>query len=485
MDQPKINLLQPQAPLSQPNHRSRSHHPRRLLRRAGIVIFVVLVGLFISNVVIPGVRLSQSVGQASVWEQVTHLIASGNRQLNGGENDRINVLLMGIGGQGHEGPLLTDSLLLVSIQPSTGRAALISIPRDLFIPYPDGFWRKINEVYNEGEATEPGNGGAVATRTVSKVLGVDIPYFAVADFGGFKRIVDQLGGVHITIDQSFADPSYPKDDESGYKTVTFEAGGQWLNGTDALAYARSRHGTNGEGSDFARAKRQQKLLLAIKDRILSSNVLFNPITINNLVGEFGANIRTNIESWELFAFADLARHVNTEQITRTAISADPDGVLAEGTSNAGAYILSPRGGDFNLIHQMVRNVFGQRDSALEPTRVMIENGTFSPETLAKAVADAKRLGFVVVGTRAAANRPVANTTLIDYTNGGKPTSKAALRMLFQPTIMTNAMPTWLQPIANDYTGKPAAATSPLLSQTDADFVVTIGGDNLSPTLPRK
>lgn len=477
MDHPKINLLHqrfpepPAKPLSPPR-------ARRLLRRTGLVVTVVLVGLFVANVVVPGVRLSQSVGQASVWVQLQHLVGSGSRHLQGENDDRINVLIMGIGGTGHEGPLLTDTLLLASIQPSTGRAALISIPRDFYIPYPNGTWHKINEVYVHGETQNPGRGAAAATQTVANTLGVTIPYYLVVDFQGFKQVVDHLGGVYVSVDQAFTDPTYPKDDEIGIKTVSFKAGGQWMNGTTALEFARSRHGTNGEGSDFARSKRQQKILLAVKDRILSSNVLLNPVTINKLVGELGDNVDTNVESWELWSFADLARRINTEQITRTALSADPDGVLVEGTSAGGAYILSPRGGDFSIIERMVQNVFGQRDTALEPTRLFIENGTFSEAVLTKAVADAKRLGFIVVGTRNAATRPASTTTLMDYTNGGKLTSQATLRLSFQPATTTTAVPPWLQPLANDYTGTADKTNTP---PKETDFVLTLGTDKLIAT----
>lgn len=473
MTQPKINLINPETPLAhQDSERPRR---RRYVAMAAIIIVIVAGTFFTTNILIPSIKISRNFGVKGFWEQIKHLTFSRDRELQGQENDRINILLLGVGGQGHNGPYLTDTIILTSIQPSTGRTALLSIPRDLSIPYPDGGWRRINEAYSIGQTQMNGQGGEFSLKTISTVLGIQIPYYAVVDFNGFKKVIDELGGIRVMTDRSFTDRAFPTMDEK-VQTVSFVAGWQWFDGKRALQFARSRHGDNNEGSDFARAKRQQKVLLAVKDRILASQTLLNPITINRLASNLGDNLKTNMEPWEIITLYSLANKINTERIVRASLDAAPGGFLTEAIGENGAYLLQPKGGDFSQVQRLAQNIFTEPEATLEPARIEVQNGTSMPGLAADAAEKLERLGFTVTGIRNADNRPIAETTVYDLTNGAKPSSLATVRVLFNAKV-ASTVPDWLS--SGAATIDPSIDERPPAPkpQSNADFIIIIGADS--------
>jgi LCP family protein required for cell wall assembly len=332
----------------------------------------------------------------------------------------------------------------------------------------------VNEIYVFGQQTTAGRGGEVAAEIVGTVSGLRIPYYAVVDFNGFRQLVDDLGGVRVLVERAFTDHAFPTSDD-GVRTVSFAAGWQWLSGEEALRFARSRHGGNGEGSDFARARRQQKVLLALKDRILSSRVLLNPITVNALVTRFQGSVTTNLEPWELVTLYRLSQRINTERIVRASLDTTPGGLLVEATGVDGAYLLQPRGGSYAAVQERAAQLFDDTPTSLEPTRVEVLNGTDVAGLAADVAAKLERTGFTVVGVRNAEQRPVADTVIYDLTNGGKPTSLAALRVMFDADV-ARRIPPWLLPSAETLDPRAAAFTGPTL-QSAADFVIIIGTDH--------
>lgn len=477
MHNPKINLLKEisidDSSLS-PLHHRKSRWRRRLLLGA-LFLFVALVILFIVNIVIPGIRLSASLGSSNFLTQLQHLAFSRDRDIAGENEDRINILLMGIGGAGHDGPLLTDTIIIASVQPSTGKASLISLPRDLYIPYPNGSWRKINEAYSLGEGLYPGDGGSFAAETIGSVVGLNLSYYTVVDFNGFEKIIDKIGRVHINVERSFTDHTYPTSDDK-VQTVSFEAGWQWMDGATALRYARSRHGNNGEGSDFARARRQQKILLATKERILSTNVLLNPLTINNLAGQLAGNIETNIEPWELWRLYTIGKNIGGEHVIRLTPDNAPGGLLVSETSLGGAFILQPRSGNFGDIQLAAKNIFSTNGLVQEPPRVSIQNGTNVSGLAANLSTELQRRGYRVVGVTNAEDRTVTQTIIYDYTGGGKQTSLAALRVYLEARVVTS-IPDWLVPSATTLDPNADAYRAPV-SGNRADFLIIIGSDSV-------
>lgn len=477
MADPRVNLLTAEAPAGSPSEPPQPPRRRRAVLLVGVVFFVAVATLLFTNVVVPSVRLSYSFGGAGFWKTLAHLTFSTDRELVGEADDRINLLIMGIGGAGHDGPLLTDTIMLVSIQPSSKRVAFTSIPRDLSIPYPDGSWRRINEAYNLGESLQAGRGGEYAANTIGAVFGTHLPYFVVVDFSGFRKAIDELGGIQVYVDRSFTDSTFPNENEDGgLHTVSFTGGWQWMDGVRALDFARSRHGNNGEGSDFARARRQQKILLAIKDRLLASSVLLNPFTINQLVSDLETHVRTNLEPWEMVSLYRLAGHSANDQVVRASFDDSPNGLLVDTRGADGAFLLAPKNGDFDALQRVVQNIFSTEPAPMALARVEVQNGTNLPGLAATLAKRLEAQGFTVSRIRNADARPIDRTTIYDLTNGGKPDALTALRALIKADVAAT-LPTWLAPSATSLDPTSSQTTSALPS--DADFVIIIGTDNAS------
>ncbi len=298
-----------------------------------------------------------------LFKKLSYLVFRRDLNLEGEKNDRINVLLLGMGGPGHDGPYLTDTIMIASIKPSTNEIALISIPRDFGIPIKNKGVYKINHANSFGETEKPGWGGAYATEVIEDAFDIDIPYYLRLDFTAFEEIIDEVGGVRIEVKKTFTDYQYPAPKEQ-YQTVTFKAGPQTMDGDMALKYARSRHGNNGEGSDFARARRQQEILLALKQKVLSFSTLTNPLRIKKIMDSLEDNLTTNMQFDEIIELAKLARELNTATIRTLVLDSSPNGFLVNATGIDGAFLLSPKSGSFNDINDAIKNIF---DSGAEIT----------------------------------------------------------------------------------------------------------------------
>ncbi len=291
--------------------------------------WLLLVLLFLSVLGVAGFRfLSQTnqifTGNQNLFHRLSNLLISADKPLVGEEEGQISILLLGVGGPGHEGPLLTDTMILANINVKTNEVTLASIPRDFLIDLPGHGLQKLNAAYAYAELDNPGTGGDVILDQMEKLTGLRIPYFALIDFKGFVKAVDDVGGVDITVDRTFTDATYPNYNNGYLPAVTFTKGEEHMNGERALIFARSRHGNNGEGSDFARSERQKKIILALKEK--AANLKLNDLkTLNNLLGDFTNNFRTNLEPYELRRLADLGTHIQENSVY--SFSLDPDNKL--------------------------------------------------------------------------------------------------------------------------------------------------------------
>lgn len=342
-------------------------------------------------------------------QRLTHFVFHKEKTLAGERNDRINILLMGMGGIGHDGPYLTDTIIIASIKPSTGDVAMISIPRDLGVDIPGHGWRKINNANAYGEVDRPGWGGAFATEIVEETFNIDIQYYIRIDFQAFTELIDEVGGLTINVDRAFTDPLFPAPNNE-YQTIRFAAGQQTMNGETALMYARSRHGNNGEGSDFARAARQQKVILALKEKILSFKTLTNPVRINNLMEALDAHVTTNLEFSDIIELVKLAKELDTTNIRKLVLDTSPQGYLQNGYRPDGAFILEPKNGSFDEINQIIENIFeselvvpddtpAQQQPTYSPAIIEVQNGTWRAGMASrmKAVLDGQGLEVTTVG----------------------------------------------------------------------------------------
>ncbi len=208
---------------------------------------------------------------------------------------------MGKGGEGHTAPNLTDTIMTVNFVPQNKHVSILSLPRDLWV---SSIKAKINTAYHYG-------GFKMADESVNLVTGLNINNNIVIDFNIFKEIIDGLGGVDVDVENSFVDNRYPiagnendlcggdKNYSCRYETVKFEKGIVSMNGETALKYVRSRNSQSDEGTDIAREKRQQRLILALKNKVLSPSTLFNVSKIKNLYKIILNNVETDLSNEDL------------------------------------------------------------------------------------------------------------------------------------------------------------------------------------------
>jgi len=243
--------------------------------------------------------------------------------------NRTNFLILGTGGEEHQRLDLTDTIIFVSVNRESADTVMLSLPRDIWL---ESLQTKINAVYHYGEKEKEGGGFVLIKDAVYQILNQPIHYVVLVDFQGFIKMIDLLGGISLKVDRSFDDYRYPipgkERDECGgdpeyrcrYEHLHFEAGRQEMNGETALKFVRSRNAEGEEGTDFARSQRQQKVILALGQKLLSYQFLFSPAKIAELRKTFGDHIKfdTQFNENQLTAFLSLfLRFVRDKKEIRT------------------------------------------------------------------------------------------------------------------------------------------------------------------------
>lgn len=280
--------------------------------------------------------------------------------------ERINVLLVGVDSAPGRTTSLTDTMLVVSLDPATGRSAMISIPRDLYgAPLPDGtpFNQKLNALMATAAsdpATYPLGGVGTLKATVGELLGAPIHYFAAINLLGFKQAIDAVGGVEITVDRPVADPTY--FDEFGQQTGFYiDPGTYRMDGRTALAFVRSRKGIG--DSDFTRADRQQQVLAALRKELTAGNLV---VSLPALLDAVKNTITTDVPSNRLSAIAQVVQDTDMTSLERVVLQ-PPEYMTADPSSAAG-YILIP---DLEAIRALGERLLGDAPTAeatASPTR---------------------------------------------------------------------------------------------------------------------
>jgi LCP family protein required for cell wall assembly len=211
-------------------------------------------------------------------------------------DNKTNVLILGKGGTGHEGPDLTDTMIFASFSYIYPQITLITIPRDIWVP---SIRAKINSAYYYGKLP-------LAKLTVEEIVGMPIKYAVVIDFSGFTKIIDILGGITVDVEKSFVDNQYPIEGKERdlcdgdplyrcrYETIFFQKGPQIMDGATALKFVRSRHAKGAEGTDFARSARQERVIRAIKEKLLSKEILLDPTKVIKVAKVVQGSIETDI-----------------------------------------------------------------------------------------------------------------------------------------------------------------------------------------------
>ncbi len=350
------------------------------------------------------------------------------QQLKGESSGRINILLLGVGDTGHDGANLSDTIMVISYDVKTKQAAMISVPRDLYVKIDDYGSAKINAAHAYGEYYKYAGGGpALATKTISEVLGTPIHYYARVDFTGLKEIVNAVGGIDVNVTEDLYDPLYPSDDGLGNKALYIKKGQQHMSGDTALRYARSRETT----SDFDRARRQQIVLTAIKTKVMSVDTFLNPQKISDIATALGKHLKTDFSVGEIPRGIELFKGVDSAKIKNKVFDNSPEGLLIDDSGAAG-YILVPRAGIYNYskLQAAVKNIFEDNSVQSENASISVQNGTTTSGLANKAATNLTSTGYNVIDISTADTATYSQNAIIDYTGGAKKSTIAALEKLF-------------------------------------------------------
>lgn len=428
---PNLLATAPPAPPSPPTHRN----ARRVLRACRTVAIVVgvmfLVLAWTTRSSNPNIVLA--LRDSVTVRSFLSLLRSPASSLDGERDGRIAVLLLGMGGAGHEGPLLADTILVASITPSGEHPTFISVPRDLLLPLPTGGFEKANAIHAYAEDRR-GRGPTELAATLEDALGIRIPYYVRVDFRGFVELIDDIDGVDVDVERTVNDTLYPIAGnetapwEERYEHLIIPAGQQHFDGALALKYVRSRGASGPEGSDFARARRQQRLLEAVREKIDTRGGLANPRQLAMLLENVREHVATNLALPELLRLTRIVSGVDPQHVTEVVFSDGPDGELEAGRA-LGAYVLRPRGGSFDSVRQRVRAALtsdGAR-AVSEQLTVDVWNGTMFTGLASTTAATLDPARYTV---RAISNAPSRNVpqTIIYYehrTTSDEPNDRVA------------------------------------------------------------
>jgi LCP family protein required for cell wall assembly len=365
---------------------------------------------------------------------------------------KVSILLLGMGGYENDAPFLTDSIMAVTIDPTTHRVMMASVPRDLVVSMdlqttPGRVWtNKINAAYEvpyvniiccvAQQYQGRDGGGHAAEHEVGKVLGINFDRYIAIDFVAFREMVNALGGVDVCLTSNLDDYEYPNYGH-GYMPIHFRAGCQHLSGEQALEVARSRHAIEPEqSSDFGRARRQQMIMEAIKAKATTINGFAKAPA---LLDALQKNIHTDMSLSDMKAIYDWGKNLPDSSIIRLALTAPApatDGnFLYGGDCGLGnASQLCAEDPTYSTIHRYISSVFISPTVLHERAPVQIANGSYTYNDLGNRVTDL----FDPLGLQL--NDPVghggtAKTVILDYSGGRFPNTAQWLSGYFGAPVV--------------------------------------------------
>lgn len=455
------------APLDKPK-RKHKRNWATLAKRGALALLIVIVlggGFTVINTYLKARQvLGGGGGAAALDENVDPT------KLNGEGDGRVNILMLGKGGEGHTAPDLTDTILIASIDPVHKEAALLSLPRDLYVKTPSAGSMKLNAVYAsaknkvlagkriDDQAKKAEEAGFKAIeQTVETNIGIPIHYHVMVDFTGFKQAVDAVGGIDINV----TTPLYEAMRIDGKRYVLdVKTGRQHFDGFKALAYSRSR--MSSARGDFDRAERQRLVLIGLKEKVFSLGTLSNPIKVNELINAIGSHINTNLSLNELMRLYDIGKEIDASKVESIGLADPPNNYVM--TSNIGGQsVVIPRAGvgNFKEIQNFIRNKLRDGFLRKEDASIAVYNGTSTTGLAARTAADLKSYGYNITTVADAPAKGNATTILVDLRNGEKKYTKHYLEQRLDVTAVNKI---------------PAGMT---IDPGTADFVIILGTNEVT------
>jgi len=328
-----------------------------ILSAVGIIYGASIYGIRANEI-----KVANKDKEETIWGKVANLFAVSSEKKMTLENDpdytmpkpednRWDLLVLGIRGEDEidqeVGALLTDTMMVISYDKETQRTSMVSIPRDLYVRIYGEKTDKINSAYEIGILRN--NELGFTKKLISRITGVYIDSAIVVDFSSFEKIIEDLGGIDVVLDKPFTEAQ-----QWGYE-FSLPAGENHLDGQTALYYARSRFSS----SDFDRAQRQQKIIMAIKDKVLALDLLSDPIKTLSILNTIRKNVNTDLAIWDAGSLLNLSRQFREadEKISRYVITTE--NLLYEShiqTDVGNIYVLLPNSGNLQGIKQMFQDI---------------------------------------------------------------------------------------------------------------------------------
>ena len=337
---------QGQMPPGTPQQRPRRRRKGCLITSLVVLLLVCIIGVLTISTAQRVLAFGSAISTQSPLSTQTSYMGTG---------DRVNLLVMGFGGSGHDGAYLTDSMVVMSLLPQSHHTTLISVPRDLWVQIPPGSgqYHKINAAYEYGSNNnaKPADGGNAAAAKISLVTGLDVKYWLTINFQGFREFIDSIGGIDVYVPDSFT-ANYPANDDPSINPnwikVHFSKGMQHMNGETAIRYARARYVLDNpaEGTDFARSARQQIMIKAALSKVKQMSTW---PSLYNALNALQHTIYTNMSLADLMQFALKMDLTNAHRV-----GLSNQNVLASGTAPDGEYILKPANGNWQAIVDYVK-----------------------------------------------------------------------------------------------------------------------------------
>lgn len=437
-------------PVKKAKHKKRKIFAgRRMAMKAMSMLFIVgLVSAgYIFGKALLNAQQTFSGGAAAIEENIQR-------------DGRINILLLGRGGDGHTAPDLTDTLILASIDPINNEAALLSIPRDLYVKSgPYGGYTKINAVYanSKNQALQEGSSSERAQQAglqaiqqeVSEFTGAPVHYYVMVDFKGFEKAIDVVGGVDANVPEELEVFETMSINGRTYR-LSVPSGQQHFDGFRALAFSRSRM-TSTRG-DFTRTERQRLMLLALKDKVLSVGTFANPIKVTQLMNTLGNHVRTNLSGLdELARLYEIGQHITSDKVESIGL-ADPPNQLVTTNNIGGLSVVVPTAGldNYDKIHEFLG--LKLRDGYLkqEDAKVIVLNGTTTAGLATKTSTDLKSAGYNVTKIDDAADKTYVDTVIVNISNRGVEKTAEYLEKRFNLKITKNMPDSTIIPEGTDF-----------------------------------
>lgn len=334
----------------------------------------VWIGIFAFNLTFAGTESQNSAARNQTnpnaekiannfsFSEIIKLPFAKEAELKKDESSRTNVLILGMSGEGYESPELTDTILIASLSENSeeNKITLVSLPRDLWVKIPGfGYFGKLNSLYILGKKRDRENPFASIIAKISEITGITPQYSIAVDVSALSRVVDSLGGINVWVEKDLYDPNFPT---KNFGTEVFEVkqGWRYFDGQTAAKYVRSRHTAYG---DFDRIKRQQQVLLALKNKAAGLNLITDLPKFLSLFDALKNNVAFNFDLAEIKTLWNLSKDFGPNDLKGIVIDGDASkNLIASGTaetSNGAASILYPSAGmeNYDKIKEYIEQNF--------------------------------------------------------------------------------------------------------------------------------